>query len=85
MSNFIVMELARDPETPEEWFWTGNSFIATSTGYTVEQLASSDFFVRNFRRQCDQEFGTWEGVEILPFPDSTHRPTIWKAAAETVA
>lgn len=86
MANFIVMELAQEPDEahtrfqpkPEKWFFTGRSFIATSTGYAVEQLLQSDFFIKNFNRQCDEEFGTWEGVEILPFPDSSNKPTLVK-------
>lgn len=78
MSNFIVLELSKDAENNQEWFFTGRSFIATSTGHSVEQLTKSDFFIRNFNRQCDEEFGTWEGVEILPFPNSSNKPTIVK-------
>ena len=81
MANFIVMELSKDPQDTTQWFWTGRSFIATSTGHTVQQLVDSDFFIRNFNHQCDQEFGIWEGVEILPFPNTSNQPTIVKEAA----
>jgi hypothetical protein len=81
MSNFIVLELSRDPENNQNWFFTGRSFIATSTGASVEQLKQSDFFIRNFSRQCDDEFGSWEGVEILPFPNCSNKPTIIKQTA----
>ena len=82
MSNFIVMELSRDPEDSQEWFWTGRSFIATSTGKTLDELTQSKFFIANFNRQCDKEWGTWEGCEILPFPNCSSKPTVVKEAAE---
>ena len=86
MANFIVMELAREDNLAhtnlehksEKWFFTGRSFIATSTGHSVDELVKSDFFIRNFNRQCDEEFGTWEGVEILPFPDCSNKPRVVK-------
>ncbi len=78
MANFIVMELAKDPKDSNKWFYTGRSFIATSTGKNVDELKQSKFFCANFNRQCDEEFGTWEGVEILPFPNTTNQPTMVK-------
>ena len=78
MANFIVMELARDPADTEQWFYTGRSFIATSTGKTVEEIINDDFYTRNLNRQCDEEFGTWEGVEMLPFPNASNKPTLVK-------
>jgi len=78
MANFIVLELAREPVDAEKWFYTGRSFIATSTAKTVDEIINSDFYPSNFNRQCDEEFGTWEGVEILPFPDSSNKPTLVK-------
>jgi hypothetical protein len=78
MANFIVLDLARDPDNREQWFFTGRSFIAASTAKTVDEIVNSDFYPTNFNRQCDAAFGTWESVEILPFPNTSNKPTLVK-------
>lgn len=78
MANFIVLELARKPADPEQWFYTGRSFIAGSTAQTVDDIINNDSQHRNFNRQCDEAFGTWEGVDIHLQPKARNKPTLVK-------
>lgn len=86
MANFIVLELARKPDEahtkfqpkPEQWFYTGRSFIATSTAKTVDEIMNSDSYISNFNHQCDQAFGKWEGVDIHLQPQARNKPTLVK-------
>ena len=90
MSNYIIVELARDPDNTQEWFYTGRSFIATATtDNIISEIVSptpsdkDSVIVRSCRRQCNEEFGTWEGIEIHLFPNLNLKPTLVnKEAAE---
>jgi len=86
MANFIVLELARElneahtqyQPKPEKWFYTGRSFIAGSTAKTVDEIMNNDFYLKNFNRQCDEAFGTWESVDIHLQPEARNKPTLVK-------
>jgi len=79
MANYLVVELARDPDDTNEWFLTGRRFITVATGYDVIDhiIAGTDLvLMRSIHRQCDLEFGSWEGIELLPYPDMKLKPTL---------
>jgi hypothetical protein len=83
MSNYIIVELARDPDNSQAWFYTGRSFIATvTTSDIIDEIVTpapsykDSITVRSCRRQCDEEFGDWEGIEIHLIPNLRLQPTL---------
>jgi hypothetical protein len=83
MSNYIIVELARDPDNSEEWFYTGRSFIATATTDDIINEIISPYvsykdnvLVNSCRHQCDKEFGNWQGIEIHKFPNLSLKPNL---------
>ena len=78
MAKFIVLELARENDDSDSWFYTGRSFIAVSTAQTVDEIMNSDFYPKNFNVQCNSAFGQWQGVEIHLQPQARNKPTLVK-------
>jgi len=79
MANYLVVELARDPDDTEQWFLTGRRFITVATSNNVIETITAgldDVCMRSIRRQCQEEFGAWEGIELLPYPDMKLKPTL---------
>jgi len=89
MSNYIIVELARDPDDSKQWYYTGRSFIATATSDNIlNEIVSAtptykdSILIRSCRSQCDKEFGDWEGIEIHLFPNLNLKPTLINKKAE---